>query len=126
MAWRAGDCHAFEQPATTDDMTDRAPAARFHEAVMRALAEQGRTKNWLHKRTGVARGTIDAWATQPGMPQARTVLAVAEALDLDPAESLRLAGLLPHVTVDVDGQAVAITDVDTDVLLAEIRRRISD
>lgn len=107
-------------------MAEGAPAARFHEAVLRALADQNRSKNWLHTKTGVARSTIDAWKTQPRPPQARTVLKVAEALRMDRTEALRLAGVLTDLTVNVAGETVALAEVDTDVLLAEIRRRIPD
>jgi hypothetical protein len=106
-------------------MTEGAPAARFHEAVLRVLQEQGRSKNWLHNKTGVARSTVDAWAIQPRPPQARTVLAVAEALGMDRTDALRLAGVLADLTVDINDEAVALTELDTDVLLAELRRRIS-
>jgi transcriptional regulator with XRE-family HTH domain len=107
-------------------MTEGAPAAPFHQAVVRALRDQRKTKLWLHQETGIARNTINAWETQPRPPQARTVMAVADALGMDRIEALQLAGIVPGVTVEVEEDAVPLAAVDTDVLLAEIRRRIPD
>lgn len=109
-------------------MTDRAPAAPLHEAVLETLRAQGKSKNWLHKHSKVARNTIDRWRVQPNPPQAATVIAVADVLGLDRSEALRLGGVIADVEVEVEssGRAVALDEVDTDVLLAEIRRRIPD
>lgn len=107
-------------------MTESAPAAPFHQAVLRALRDQRKNKLWLHKETGVARNTINAWATQPRPPQARTVIRVADALGIDHAEALRLAGLAPSIAITAEKTPVPLSEVDTDVLLAEIRRRIPD
>lgn len=106
------------------DVSDRAPAAPFHAAVMEALKTRGLTKSQLHQRSGVARSTIDTWATQPRPPQPATVLAVADVLDIDRGEALRLAGVLADTKATVEGTTVDLSEVDTDVLLAEVRRRI--
>jgi transcriptional regulator with XRE-family HTH domain len=108
------------------NVSDRAPAAPFHAAVVEALKTRGMTKAQLHQRSGVARSTLDTWKTQPRPPQAATVLAVADALDIDRGEALRLAGVLADTKAVKEGTTVDLSDVDTDVLLAEIRRRIPD
>lgn len=93
---------------------------------MQALLDQGKTKHWLHKRSGIARNTIDRWRTQPKPPQAGTVIAVADALGMDRTQALQLGGVMPPINVVVDGETIPLADVDTDVLLAEVRRRIPD
>ncbi|MDH2424838.1 helix-turn-helix transcriptional regulator [Sphaerisporangium sp. TRM90804] len=103
---------------------DRAPAAPFHALVLATLNEQGKSQNWLHKRTGISRNTISAWAKQPRPPQAGTVLAVADALGIDRGEALRLAGVMADTKAALEGTTVDLSEVDTEVLLAEIRRRI--
>jgi hypothetical protein len=88
---------------------------------MELLAEQGKSKLWLHQRSGVARDTINALAKQPRPPQAATVAAIADVLGMDRQEAARLAGLpvntLTAVTVDLSH----ITD---EALLAEMHRRL--
>lgn len=106
------------------NVSDRAPAAPFHAAVMQALKTRGMTKAQLHQKSGVARSTIDTWKAQPRPPQAATVLAVADVLEIDRGEALRLAGVLADTKAAAEGTTVDLSDVDTDVLLAEIRRRI--
>lgn len=107
-------------------MTERAPAAPFHDAVTRKLAELGKTKTWLHQHSGVARTTINKWAHQQTPPHPKAVMPVADALGIPRTEALRLAGVLADVTVEIDGAALPLAEVDTDLLLAEIRRRIPD
>lgn len=93
---------------------------------MAELRTQRRSKNWLHQRSGVARTTIDGWATQPQPPQARTVAAVAEVLKVPEDEALRLAGVLPNTTPPMDDDGWAdLSKVSSAALLAEIARRIS-
>ena len=72
----------------------RVPAHGLYLRVMERLALTGMTKTDLRRRTGVARSTIDSWATQATPPQARTVNKVADALGIDRVEALRLAGIL--------------------------------
>lgn len=72
----------------------RVPAHGLYLRVLERLALTGMTKTELRKRTGVARSTIDSWATQTTPPQARTVNKVADALGIDRVEALRLAGIL--------------------------------
>jgi transcriptional regulator with XRE-family HTH domain len=97
----------------------RPPAARWYARVVAELSAQRRTKNWLHKRTGVARTTIDGWETQPKPPQARTVALVAEALGISEGEAFALAGLPTTSTVPADESGrLSPTDL-TDVQLAE-------
>jgi transcriptional regulator with XRE-family HTH domain len=62
--------------------------------VERERALRGWSATRLHKETGVSRSTIGKWATQPQPPLASTVNAVADALGIERAEALRLAGIL--------------------------------
>ncbi|MEU4410679.1 GIY-YIG nuclease family protein [Streptosporangium sp. NPDC023963] len=101
-----------------------APAAPLHALVLKTLSEQGRSQNWLHKRTGVSRNTIASWKAQPRPPQAGTVLTIADALGLDRGEALRLAGVMSDTKAAIEGTTVDLSEVDIDVLLAEIRRRV--
>lgn len=101
---------------------DRCPAAPLHDRVIAELARQGRTKTWLHQHSGVARNTLDNWARQPRPPQIGTVLSVAAALGIDPEEAARLAG----ITAETVPAGADLASVDTDVLLAEVRRRIPE
>jgi lambda repressor-like predicted transcriptional regulator len=101
------------------------PAKPLYDAVLAALAAQGRSKNWLHLRSGVARNTIDNWRTRPRAPQSRTVLAVAHALGMDPDEALRLAGVVKDPPEPVR-EVPDLSWVSTDDLLREVRRRIPD
>lgn len=105
-------------------MTERAPAAPFHARVIATLNDQGRSLNWLHQQTGISRNTFAAWAKQPRPPQAKTVLAVANALGIDRGEALRLAGVMDDSKAAIEGTTVDLSEVDSDVLLAEIRRRL--
>jgi transcriptional regulator with XRE-family HTH domain len=93
---------------------------------MEALKIRGMTKSQLHQKSGVARSTIDTWKTQPRPPQPATVIAVADVLGIDRGEALRLAGVLPDTKAAAEGTIVDLSQVDTDVLIAEIRRRIPD
>jgi transcriptional regulator with XRE-family HTH domain len=108
------------------DVTDRAPAAPLHDLVLTTLKEQGRSQNWLHKRTGVSRNTITSWKTQPRPPQAGTVLTIADALGIDRGEALRLAGVMSDTKAAIEGTTVDLSEVHIDALLAEIRRRVPD
>lgn len=107
------------------DVTPRAPAAPLYAAVEAALSAQGKTKTWLHETSGIARTTIDRWKTQKNPPLAATVVPVAKTLGIDEAEALRLGGVGTDVTVTQEAGPVSLADLDTDVLLAEIRRRIT-
>jgi transcriptional regulator with XRE-family HTH domain len=100
---------------------------------MATLKEQGRSQNWLHKRTGVSRNTLTSWSRQPRPPSARTVLSVADALGLDRAEALRLGGVMSDATAAREGVAADLSEIPTDALVEELhrigdelRRRISD
>lgn len=107
-------------------MPDRAPAAPLYRRVVDALTDQGKSKTWLHQRSGVARNTVDNWAKQPKVPQVGTVLAVARALGIDEAEAVQLAGITANGGAIQEGAAIDLADVGTDALLAEIRRRIPE
>lgn len=93
---------------------------------MQALVRAGITKAQLHDRTGIARSTIDKWKTAPKPPQIPTVLAVADALGLDRDEAVRLAGIVKDVAVPERDGVPVLSEVSTDDLLRELRRRIPD
>jgi len=99
-----------------------APAAPLHALVLATLAEQGRSQNWLHKRTGVSRNTIASWKTQPRPPQAGTVLTIADALGIDRGEALRLAGVMDDASAARTGTAPDLSEIPTDALVEELHR----
>jgi transcriptional regulator with XRE-family HTH domain len=108
-------------------VTERPPAIRFYEAVTRALAKQGLNKAQLHQRSGIARSTVDNWRTGAKVPHAASVIAVADALGIDREEALRMAGHdVPTGHAPEREGLIDLSEVDTDVLMAEIRRRIPD
>lgn len=101
-------------------MANPPPAAPLYEAVAAALETTGMTKVQLHQRSGIARSTIDGWKTAARPPHAATVLAVAKVVGIEAEEALRLAGL----GAGKGSPPADLSEVDTDDLLAEIRRRI--
>lgn len=102
-------------------MPETAPAAKFHKRVVTELARQGMSKNQLHIRSGVARNTIDNWATQPKSPQAGTVAAVADVLGIPREEAAKLAGLPVNTLTAVSVDLSSVSDED---LAAEVLRRM--
>lgn len=117
-------CVGMEQRATTRYMTDHAPAAPLHAAIEAALDEMGRDKVWLSREARLARSTINGWKTNPNAPRAASVNRVADALGMGREEARRLAGLSGPQVIAAEEEAVTLSEVDTDALLAEIRRRI--
>lgn len=97
----------------------RVPAHGLYLRVMERLALTGMTKTELRKRTGVARSTIDSWATQAAPPQARTVNKVADALGIDRVEALRLGGILDETPVPAPA-LVALDEFERRVLGADL------
>lgn len=102
------------------------PARPFYDAVLEEVSRRGQTKTWLVRRSGVSRSGIDNLAKQPRPPQASTVHALAKALDMDVKQALRLAGLRVDATAFPIDDATDLSQVPTDVLLAELRRRIDE
>lgn len=72
----------------------RGIAYALYERVERERALRGWSATRLHTETGVSRSTIGKWATQTRPPLPATVNAVADALGIERAEALRLAGIL--------------------------------
>lgn len=66
----------------------------LYERVERERVLRGWSKTRFHRETGIARSTIDKWATQPKTPQPGTVNVVADSLGIGREEALRLAGIL--------------------------------
>lgn len=72
----------------------RAPAKPLYDRVERIRLTRGWTKIQMARHLGLDRKTIENWQTQPRLPLAPTVTRVADKLDIDQVEALRLAGLL--------------------------------
>jgi transcriptional regulator with XRE-family HTH domain len=72
----------------------RGIAYLLYQRVNRELALRGWTHVELQRKSGVARSTISNWATGQQPPTPARVNAVADALGIDRAEALRLAGIL--------------------------------
>lgn len=83
------------------DQTGSAPARPLWERIQIALAGKGWSASRLERESGVPRQTVARWKLKPGRPQAGSVKQVAEALDLNLEEALRLAGIL---TPDTDAR----------------------
>jgi transcriptional regulator with XRE-family HTH domain len=98
------------------------PAAPLYARITLELRNRSKTKSWLSGESGVARTTIDKWETQPRMPQAGTVAAVADALSIDRLEAARLAGLPVEALASAPG--VDLSQVEDEDLLAELLRRL--
>jgi transcriptional regulator with XRE-family HTH domain len=117
----------FVQRTTTgynQNVTDEPPALPLYRRITAELRAKGMTKTQLHQRSGVARSTIEDWKTQPRPPLPSTVNAIADALAIDRTEAQRLAGLIPGCHPVRDGETVDLSQVSSDELLAEIRRRL--
>jgi transcriptional regulator with XRE-family HTH domain len=97
----------------------RVPAYGLYVRVQERLALTGMTKTDLRKKTGVARSTIDSWATQATPPQARTVNKVADALGIDRMEALRLAGILDTGPADGEPQIVPLDAFERAAMAAD-------
>jgi transcriptional regulator with XRE-family HTH domain len=83
--------------------------------VERERSLRGWSATRLHNETGVSRSTIAKWATQQQPPQPGTVNAVADALGIERAEALRLAGILTDAP-----SANPLTEDELDALEREL------
>lgn len=71
-----------------------APARPWYDYVISEIALRGWTKTQLSERSGVSRPAIDKWQKNPRPPQAASVNAVADVLDIPRERALRLAGVI--------------------------------
>lgn len=112
-AWVIRPVRACPARDTIGYMPDAARGIAYplYRRVERERALLGWSSTRLHKETGVSRSTIGKWATQQQPPQPGTVNAVADALGIERAEALRLAGILTEVPA-----AAAESDDDLDAL----------
>jgi transcriptional regulator with XRE-family HTH domain len=96
----------------------RGIAYPLYQRVNRELALRGWTHVELQRKSGVARSTVAKWATgqQPPMPD--RVNAVADALGIDRAEALRLAGILTEIPARP--HRPLFSDEELDTLEAEL------
>lgn len=83
---------------------DRGVAYDFWMRVRTEQGARGWTDDELHRRTGIARTTIDRLRSGKRPPTARVVNALADALDINLADAHRLAGRTPS-PVDSDDEA---------------------
>lgn len=88
------------------------------ERVERERRRQGMSTVELSRRTGLARSTINRLKTNVEPPQATTVRALADALEIDRDEALRLAGLGPMPRRSIAGE-----DDETAVALDKVTRQ---
>jgi len=76
-------------------MSDQRPPARpWYDLIIETIALKGWTKAQLADRAGISRPTVDNWRTNPRAPQARSVNAVADVLEISRDRALRLAGVI--------------------------------
>lgn len=86
------------------DQRQHAPARPLWERIERIRLDRGWTKVQLARATGVDRTTLDKWRYQPRSPQPPTVKQVAERLDIDQEEALRLAGITTPASAVEDAE----------------------
>lgn len=90
-----------QQSATTGYMTARGirpPALPWWKHLEALRLEKGWTRSQLAQRAGVARSTVDGWKTNPRPPLVTTITEVADRLEIDRRDALRLAGLTAPAT----------------------------
>jgi transcriptional regulator with XRE-family HTH domain len=96
------------------------------EYIRRISATVGDTNQLdISKRTGLDQTAVSRWMRDKNQPKAEAVITFARAYGRSPIEALIAAGYL--VGTDVQGTielANSISQVPTDDLLAEIRRRL--
>ncbi|MFB4275760.1 helix-turn-helix domain-containing protein [Nonomuraea sp. MTCD27] len=69
------------------------PAAPLHQRAEQERTQRGWTKEELARRAGIGRVTYNRLATELRPPITRTVHKLCQALNIDLAEGLRLAGI---------------------------------
>ncbi|MGP3914332.1 helix-turn-helix domain-containing protein [Nonomuraea sp. 10N515B] len=74
-------------------MSSRPPAAPLHQRAEAERTKRGWTRDELARHAGIGRLTYDRLATNLEPPIPRTVRKLCQALDIDLAEGLRLAGI---------------------------------
>ena len=78
----------------------------------------------IARRVGLAQPSVNRWRTS--IPKSENVISFAKAFGRPPLEALLAAGLVSDEDVDLTliPARATLSDVPTDDLLAEIRRRI--
>lgn len=94
------------RPCYNLHMTDRGVAYDFWLRVRAEQASRGWTDEELQAQSGIPRGTVARLASGKRRPMARTVNALAQALDIDHTEAHELAGRLPRSARPEDAEAV--------------------
>lgn len=74
-------------------MSDQPPAVPLHQRAEHERAQRGWTKQDLARHAGIGRVTYDRLATELRPPIPRTVQKLCQALGIDLAEGLQLAGI---------------------------------
>jgi transcriptional regulator with XRE-family HTH domain len=74
---------------------ERGVAYAFWEHIQRRLYEQGLDQKWLVEHSRVSAMTLNRLRAQRNPPRTETIIAIADALNIDRDEAGRLAGRLP-------------------------------
>jgi transcriptional regulator with XRE-family HTH domain len=115
-----------------------APARPLYDHIEGIRIRRGWSKIRVAREAGIDRGTLNNWRTQPNLPTAESVKAVAEALGIGQEQALRLAGypLATDVRAGADDSALAelraevaelrAMNAEQEERNAELRKRIEE
>lgn len=84
----------------------------------------GAKQTAIAERTGIAQSSVNRWQTV--IPKSENVISFAKAYNRPPLEALLAAGIVNDDDVALTQVPADLAEVDTDALLAEVRRRIPD
>lgn len=84
------------------------PALPWWQHLEALRQDEGWSRTQLAQKAGVARTTVDAWKTNPRQPLVTTITEVADRLEIDRQEALRLAGITPPASPADSGGEEAV------------------
>lgn len=100
------------------------PAAPLHQRAEAERARRGWSVTELAVHAGIGRRTYERLATEFEPPAVRTVRKLCQALDIDLAEGLRLAGITEHEgTAPDEGEDFTPEEMAEFVALANFKRQ---
>ena len=82
----------------------------------------GASQTAIAERAGIAQSSVNRWKTV--IPKSENVISFAKAYGRPPLEALLAAGIVSDEDVNLTQVPANLSEVETDALLAEIRRRI--
>jgi hypothetical protein len=92
------------------------------EYVERVAGTTNQTE--IARRVGLSQPSVNRWRTS--LPKSENVITFAKAYGRPPLEALLAAGIVSDEDIEITHAPANLSEVETDTLLAEIRRRIKD